>query len=279
MDDNVINDFIVIFNPFSVIDLESFEKMESYKETLNKFYARFIERVDKNYFELSDDEKNANYYLRKVVEKLENHRDLLFVKEDNIITYFYKKSITVIPILKGNVNSEASNAQYYYLNKAIDHFNKQLSGTTSEPISQKNQEQQIIKEALGFRIKNETNLLGAWRLLTKNKFIANDPRSYEIFERNFTGQKILHKIKWIKSDKCLHYFIDGIYGKPGNYGLGVDIEPNGQWEKTADCFCKKDGTSYDPGNLSRTKNPSDQTLIDKLCSVIAQINKQPKKKD
>ena len=134
---------------------------------------------------------------------------------------------------------------------------------------------------MGFRTKNPTNLLTAWRLL-RNKnygFILRD-KDYDTFVNNFTGKRIKKMITWIAFDKCLHYFINGIYGKLGNYGLGVEIEEDGQWNKASDCFCREDGSSYEPGNLSRTKDPTNKEQIDKLKIVIAQMNKLPQvKKD
>lgn len=281
MDDQVINDFISAFDLDNVLALESFEKLGIYREFLNKRYAKFIERVDNNYFELSGNDKNSNYFLQKVIEKLNNHKDLLFVTENDITYYFYERSIIVIPIQKGNVHSEASNLQYYYLTKAIDHFTKQLSAAEIISSTKKNlQKEDIKREAYGFKIKNPTILLGAWRLLrnNENKFIPQDI-TYEVFLNNFTGKKIKKKIMWISSDRCLHYFIDGIYGNTKEtYGLGVEIEEDGQWNKASDCFCKIDNSSYDHGNLSRTKNPSNKKQIDILNIIIGQMIKQPPKK-
>lgn len=280
MDITVIDDFIKILSPGNVLDLCTREKMEFYTVSINKCYADFIARVDNNYFELSANVHNSNYYLRKVVAKLRNHYDLLFEVDGETIYYRYEKSVIVVPVQKGNIRSEASNLQYYYLKNAIDHFNKQLSETQASFISQGNldrgiiSKQEIKREALGFRIKNPRNLLSAWRLLRENGFISNEV-IYDLFENNFTGKRIKKKIIWVSIDKCLHYFINGIYGVKDKYGLGVEIEEDGQWNKASDCFCGGDGSSYDPGNLSRTKDPTNKGQIDNLNIIIARINRQP----
>jgi hypothetical protein len=284
MDYKVLDDFIVNFNPNNVLDLESFEKLGSYREMLNNRYASFIERVTNNYFELSENEKNSSYYLINLIEKLRNRKELLFGIENDIIFYRYKKSLTVEPVQKGDLYSEASNIQYYYLNKAIDYLTEQRSViitpySTQTEFTSENKKEVVRRETVGFRIRNTNNLPRAFYLLrnAENKFISTDV-TLSTFTRNFTGRHINRKIIWTESDKCLHYFIDGIYGKLGNYGLGVEEEDDGQWNKASDCFCKKDGSPYDSGNLSRTKDPS-KAQKEKLNIIIAQINKQPKKKD
>ena len=105
MDNKVINDFIGVFNPFNVIDIESLEKVESYKRDLNRFYAQFVERIDNNYFELSEIGTDSKYYLRKVIEKLKNHKEILFNTQEENVIYEYDKFIIVDPVQKGDPRS------------------------------------------------------------------------------------------------------------------------------------------------------------------------------
>jgi len=152
---------------------------------------------------------------------------------------------------------------------------KPFVSTMTGVLVKENIREEIRSEVFGFKIRNQTNLLRAWRLLKnkENEFISSKVTG-ETFERNFTGKKIIKKIIWKGSDKSLHYFIDGIYGKLGTYGIGVEKVEGGQWEKASDCFCKEDGSFYEPGNLSRTKDPPKKDK-EKLDIIINQMNKQP----
>ncbi len=115
MDDTVIFNFISAINPSVILDLDSEEKLGSYKELLNERYTDFIERVRNNYYELSEKDNNPIYYLRDVIEKLREHNSFLFEPRKGKVFYRSQKSLIVFPVQKGNLKSEAGNLQYYYL--------------------------------------------------------------------------------------------------------------------------------------------------------------------
>jgi hypothetical protein len=278
MDNRVLIDFLGHFNPPELDKITSPEGLIHYQQVLQLEYRRFIERIRKNCDLYSIKGSSPDFYLKGLKAKLKDHKDELFdVRGDNVI-YRHNKTTIVIPCQKGDLLSEASNLQYTYFSKAYDFLTSLLSDSgemNSQRIKSPEKKQRFH---YGFTVKNPNNLPRAYDLLNKKdqKLIFTNVL-YSIFEKNFTGKQTKNKITWIESENCLHYFIDGIYGKPGGYGIGIEIEEGGQWEKAAQVFEKEDGFPFDSEDLSHAARKPTESQIKALNAIILQMNKPTKK--
>lgn len=269
------------------VDKPLIDLLRENNESVSQFQKSLRDRSYRIRGEISNETISQNFNhsnfvldLKRVIGKIERFEKDRFHNIKNVIHYRYD-NINIIVNKDGARVPQFVFFIYDYcqeikkiLNDSINDIGQQLK---QENFNIENSKTLILKEPYGFKIKNENNLNGAWLLLRnkKNKFI--DPSvTYPTFRRNFTRKRITSRIIWTGSDNSLHFFIDGIYGTNKNYGLGVEKEDGGQWEKASECFVKKNGKTYNPKNLSRTKDPTDKDK-EKLTPIISNMNKLPKK--
>ena len=266
------------------------EVPEEFVSRLNTLVKEIVPETRQNVSNIGKEINIRNEFLKGLVTKIEDIEGTFYGRSDGKLKYCcINNSHTYDIKWDGNIYEKFAFHIHRVIQLVKKHFSSFIidSNVILENTYQTTQENSIKdinksfqkNEVFGFKIRNETNLNGAWLLLRnkKNKFI-HVSNTYNTFKRNFTGKIVTKRIIWIGSDNSLHYFIDGIYGKSGSYGIGVEVEAGGQWKKASDCFIKKDGSYYDSENLSRKKPPKEAD-IHNLIPIITQMNKQPKKKD
>jgi hypothetical protein len=261
------------------------DHLEELSRRLSELFENILGETRRNIEEIEHNNGNIELFLSDMIKKISYMEATIFYKESGKLYYIdTNRGQKYLVDRNGDIHEIIAYQMRRTIRYVKKHFKSKrpapsLKSDTKVPTPLKNDRRELKGDVYGFRIKNQNNLLGAWRLLRnrKNKYISLGT-SNDVFERNFTGKKVTKKIIWEGTDKCLHYFIDGIYGRRGNYGLGVEKEDGGQWKKASYCFIKEDGSRFDSGNLSRTKNPPTRDM-EKLNTIITQMNKQPKKKN
>lgn len=268
--------------------IKSYYPIEEFEKHLQILYESIVAEARGNFQDYQRENENHSIFFDGLLEKITELRGRIFKEEPNGIyhirenvqinntdsfeaiyaTLIYKEVNKITKLFKTYADKTYSQLRFPY-NIAAEQSTETISYHQNE-----------VNET-GFKAKNPRNLYRVWEALRNkdNNFISSEV-TFNNFERAFIGFEVKTKIVWSANDKCLHYFIDGIYGKPPNYGIGVEEleKGKGQWKKASGIFIKKDGAFYNPENLSRTKDPL-KVQKDKLSPIITQLNKPPKIKD
>jgi hypothetical protein len=236
------------------------------QQKLKTYYEAIAAEARLNYTELHSKGEEAELYFDGLIEKAKGLKDLIY--EDTPDGPYLKVEKIYLKSC-GYPEADHSLMIYDKLEDVKKIFKKYYEKSKNEELLSGNEK--------GFVTKREYNLPRVFDLLKSDGFIAHDEEE-RIFVRNFTGEKITKKVRWIKSENCLHYFIDGIYGVKPNYGIGVKEEEDGQWKKTIQVFEKKNKSSFSHEQLSHASRKPGKKYLEKLNLIIPLFNRPPKKR-